>query len=149
VCLVNRKEAEIKEEIRVTRSPRDFSNLDFRNEGSESAQSHLINAIETDSINLSRPDQTFLYFLRLHEVVMVRAMLVRIGNSRGIGLAKPLLEIAGLVNEVDIAAAPGVLTIRPSVHLRAGWAEAAAACDAEGLLDEMTATCFEDEEWAW
>ena len=80
---------------------------------------------------------------------MVWAQLVRIGNSRGIGLAKPLLEIAGLVDEVDIEAAPGVLTIRPSVHPRAGWAEAEAACDAAGLLDEMTATRFDDEEWAW
>jgi hypothetical protein len=60
VCLVNRKEAENKEEIRAARSPRGFSNLDFKNEGSKSAQSHLINEIETDSIDLSRLDQTFL-----------------------------------------------------------------------------------------
>ena len=80
---------------------------------------------------------------------MVRAKLVRIGNSRGVRLAKPLLEIAGLVDEVDIEAATGVLTIRPSVYPRAGWAEAAAACDAEGLFDDMTATRFDDEEWVW
>jgi hypothetical protein len=60
VCLVNRKEAENKEEIRAARSPRGFSNLDLKNEGSKSAQSHLINEIETDSIDLSRLDQTFL-----------------------------------------------------------------------------------------
>ena len=60
MCLVNRKEAENKEEIRAARSPRGFSNLDFKNEGSKSAQSHLINEIETDSIDLSRLDQTFL-----------------------------------------------------------------------------------------
>lgn len=80
---------------------------------------------------------------------MVLAKLVKIGNSRGIRLAKPLLEVAGLADEVEIEAAPGVLTIRPSVHPRAGWAEAAAACNTEGLLDEMTATRFDDEEWAW
>ena len=79
---------------------------------------------------------------------MVRAKLVKIGNSRGIRLAKPLLEVAGLADEVEIEAAPGVLTIRPSLHPRAGWAEAAAAFDAEGLLDEMTTTRFDDEEWA-
>ena len=60
MCLVNRKEAENKEEIRVKRSPWGFSKLDFRNEGSKSAQSHLINEIEADSIDLSRLDQTFL-----------------------------------------------------------------------------------------
>ncbi len=88
-------------------------------------------------------------YLRLLEAIVVRAKLVKIGNSRGIRLAKPLLEVAGLADEVEIEAAPGVLTIRPSLHPKTGWAEAAAACDAEGLLDEMTTTRFDDKEWAW
>ena len=82
-------------------------------------------------------------------MVLVRAKLVKIGNSRGIRLAKPLLEVAGLTDEVEIEAAPGVLTIRPSAHPRAGWAEAAAAFEPGGLLDEMTASQFDDEEWSW
>jgi antitoxin MazE len=82
-------------------------------------------------------------------VVVVRAKLVKIGNSRGIRLAKPLFEVAGLADEVEIEASPGVLTIRPSAHPRAGWAEAAASFEAEGLLDEMSATRFDDEEWSW
>jgi antitoxin MazE len=86
---------------------------------------------------------------RLRGVVVVRAKLVKIGNSRGIRLAKPLLEVAGLADEVEIEASPGVLTIRPSAHPRAGWAEAAASFEAEGLLDEMSATRFDDEEWSW
>ena len=86
---------------------------------------------------------------RLSEVAIVRAKLVKIGNSRGIRLAKPLLEVAGLADEVEIEAAPGVLTIRPSTHPRAGWAQAAAAFNSGGLLDEMTSTRFDDEEWLW
>jgi len=82
-------------------------------------------------------------------LVVVRAKLVKIGNSRGIRLAKPLLEVAGLADEVEIEAAPGVLTIRPSAHPRAGWAEAAASFKPMGLLDEMSATRFDDEEWSW
>ncbi|MCP9850208.1 AbrB/MazE/SpoVT family DNA-binding domain-containing protein [Cyanobium sp. Morenito 9A2] len=82
-------------------------------------------------------------------VVVVRAKLVKIGNSRGIRLAKPLLEVAGLADEVEIEAAPGVLTIRPAAHPRAGWADAAASFESEGLLDEMTTTRFDDEEWSW
>ncbi len=74
---------------------------------------------------------------------------MKIGNSRGIRLAKPLLEVAGLADEVEIEAAPGVLTIRPSSHPRAGWAEAASSYEAKGLLDEMSATQFDDEEWSW
>ena len=80
---------------------------------------------------------------------MLRAKLVKIGNSRGIRLAKPLLEVAGLADEVEIEAAPGVLTIRPSAHPRAGWAEAASSFEAEGLLDEMSATRFDDEDSSW
>ena len=86
---------------------------------------------------------------RLKGAVVVRARLIKIGNSRGIRLAKPLLEVAGLADEVEIEAAPGLLTIRPSAHPRAGWAEAASSFQPEGLLDEMSATRFDDEEWSW
>jgi len=71
---------------------------------------------------------------------MVRAKLVKIGNSRGIRLANPLLEVAGLADEFETEAALGVLTIRPSTHPRTGCAEAAAAFDPDDLLDEMTST---------
>jgi len=54
-----------------------------------------------------------------------------------------------LADEVEIEAAPGGLTIRPSAHPRAGWAEAASSFEAEELLDEMSATRFDDEEWSW
>jgi len=79
----------------------------------------------------------------------VRAKLVRIGNSRGIRLAKPLLEEVGLTDEVEIHASPGVLTITPVANPRAGWAEAAASFESKGLLDEACATRFDDEEWEW
>ena len=82
-------------------------------------------------------------------MAMVRAKLVKIGNSRGVRLAKPMLEVAGLADEVEIEVAPGVLTIRPLAQPRAGWAEAGAAFQPEGLIDEMTATRFDDEEWSW
>jgi antitoxin MazE len=79
----------------------------------------------------------------------MRARLVKIGNSRGLRLAKPLLEQVGLSDEVEIQVAPGVLTIRPVARPRAGWAEAAAAASPEGLLDAPSATRFDDEEWQW
>lgn len=79
----------------------------------------------------------------------MRARLVKIGNSRGLRLAKPLLEQAGLSDEVDIQAAPGLLTIRPVAIPRAGWAEAVAAAPPEGLLEAPSATRFGDDEWQW
>ena len=80
---------------------------------------------------------------------MVKAKLVKIGNSRGLRLAKPLLEAAGLTDEVEIHAVPGLLTIRPAAHPRAGWAEAASVLRPEGLEDEVTTTRFYEEEWTW
>jgi len=41
---------------------------------------------------------------------MVWAERVKIGNYRDLRLAKALLEAAGLVEEVEIEAAPGMLT---------------------------------------
>jgi len=82
-------------------------------------------------------------------MLSVRAKLVKIGNSRGVRLAKPLLEVAGLADEVEIEAAPGVVTIRPSAHPRTGWEEAASSFRSEGLLDEMSSTRFDEEEWSW
>ena len=79
----------------------------------------------------------------------MRSKLVRIGNSRGVRLSKPLLEEAGLVDDVEIDVQPGVLTIRPVAAPRAGWADAAASAPGHGLLDPPTQTQFDDEDWSW
>jgi antitoxin MazE len=79
----------------------------------------------------------------------MRAKLVKIGNSQGLRLAKPLLEQVGLTNEVEIQAAPGLLTIRPVSAPRAGWAEAAAAVPSLGLLDGPVTNRFDEEDWQW
>ncbi len=79
----------------------------------------------------------------------MRARLVRIGNSRGIRLAKPLLEEAGLIEDVEIQASPGLITITPVVHPRTGWAEAAAVHPSEGLLDQISTTHFDQQDWVW
>jgi len=79
----------------------------------------------------------------------VKVKLVRIGNSRGLRLSKPLLQQVGLDDEVEISAEPGLLSIRPVAQPRAGWAASAASRPPEGLLDEPTSTSFDDGEWDW
>lgn len=79
----------------------------------------------------------------------MKSRLIRIGNSRGVRLAKPLLEQAGLEDEVEIRVEPGALVITAATSPRAGWAEAAARHAPSGLLDAPGATRFDDEEWAW
>ena len=61
-------------------------------------------------------------------------------------VAMPLLEVAGLTEEVEIEAAPELLTIRSLSHPRASWAESAAAYEPDGLLDKMANTHFDEDE---
>ena len=79
----------------------------------------------------------------------MKTRLVQIGNSRGVRLAKPLLEEAGLTDEVEIHARAGAVVITPLRSVRAGWADAAARATERGLLDEPTSTRFDDKEWEW
>jgi antitoxin MazE len=82
----------------------------------------------------------------------VKARIVRIGNSRGIRLPKPLIEQAGLVEEVELEVRDGAIVISPGEQARRGWAEAAQALAAEGgdrLLDESLPTEFDATEWEW
>ncbi|MDQ3698091.1 MAG: AbrB/MazE/SpoVT family DNA-binding domain-containing protein [Gemmatimonadota bacterium] len=82
----------------------------------------------------------------------VRARIVRIGNSRGVRLPKPLLDQAGLDGEVELRAEPGRIVIESAARPRAGWAAAARAMRERGedvLLDAPTPTRFDVEEWKW
>ncbi len=81
----------------------------------------------------------------------MKTRLVRIGNSRGLRLAKPLIEQLGFEDEVEMRAEGGALIIRPARAVREGWAEAAArlAATQESLVDEGTPTRFDAEEWEW
>ena len=79
----------------------------------------------------------------------MKTKLVRIGNSRGVRLAKAFIEEAGLTDEVEIRAQPGAVIITALNVPRAGWAEAASKYGPAALLDEPTATQFDDEEWEW
>jgi len=78
--------------------------------------------------------------------------IVRIGNSQGIRIPKPLLDEAQLPEEVELQAEPGRLVVRAARGPRHGWADAARAMGArqeDALLDEATATTFDVEEWTW
>ena len=82
----------------------------------------------------------------------MRGRIVRVGNSRGVRLPKPLLEESGLPEEVEIHAEPGRIVIESAARPRAGWAEAAramAAGEEDDLLDAPTLTAFDAEEWTW
>ena len=82
----------------------------------------------------------------------MKARIVRIGNSRGVRLPKPLLQEAGLPEEVEIQARDGAIIIAPAVRPRAGWREAAQLLrkrNDDTLLEAPTRTRFDETEWKW
>ena len=82
----------------------------------------------------------------------MKARLVRIGNSRGVRIPKPLIEQANLGDDVEIEVRQGAIVISRSKRSREGWAEEAAEMAAGGeadLLDPPASTRFDEEEWDW
>lgn len=82
----------------------------------------------------------------------MKTRLVRIGNSRGVRLPKPLIEEAGLTEEVDLRAREGAIIIARTRRPRAGWAEAARLMherNEDRMEEPPTPTRFDEEEWEW
>jgi antitoxin MazE len=82
----------------------------------------------------------------------MNARLIRIGNSRGIRLPKPVIEEAGLKEHVQLQVRGGAIVISSQLTPRTGWAEAARRMRGLGedvLLDMPTPTRFDTEDWRW
>ena len=83
---------------------------------------------------------------------MVKTRIVRIGNSQGVRIPKPLLVQAGLGDEVELHAETGRIVIAAARRPRAGWAEAARGMRQrreDTLFDHPSATRFDAREWEW
>lgn len=84
----------------------------------------------------------------------MKTRIIRIGNSQGIRIPKPLLEQSGLGEEVELEVQPNQIIIRSASRPRRGWAEAFQAMAAQGddvLLDPdvLGESAWEAEEWEW
>jgi antitoxin MazE len=82
----------------------------------------------------------------------MKTKIIRIGNSRGVRIPKPLLEQAGLENEVLLRVVDDGIVIESADKPRAGWGEAARTLHErreDGLLDDMIPTEFDETEWVW
>jgi antitoxin MazE len=84
----------------------------------------------------------------------MKARIVRIGNSQGIRIPKPLLDQTGLSGEVDISAQDNVLIIRPARRPREGWAASLREMARRGddaLLDDVapSQSTWDEVDWEW
>jgi len=84
----------------------------------------------------------------------MKTRVVRIGNSHGIRIPKPLLEQTGLRGEVEISAQDDSLIIRPARRPREGWAAAFQEMARRGddaLLDDaaLSLSSWDEDDWEW
>lgn len=84
----------------------------------------------------------------------MKARIVKIGNSRGVRIPKPLLERSRLAEEVEIEARDDQIIIRSARRPRQDWAGAFRAMAERGdddLLDgdSPPQTRWDEGEWQW
>ncbi len=68
----------------------------------------------------------------------MKASLVRIGNSQGFRIPKPIIEQCGFAGEVELRVEGNTLVVMPGRRSREGWSAAFAAMAKAGddrLLD--------------
>ncbi|MGI8469860.1 MAG: AbrB/MazE/SpoVT family DNA-binding domain-containing protein [Pyrinomonadaceae bacterium] len=84
----------------------------------------------------------------------MKTRIVKIGNSLGVRIPKPLLEQSQLTDEVDMQANFGEIVIRSVRKTREGWAESfkfMAQNKDDVLIDgeQNTLTTWDETEWQW
>ena len=82
----------------------------------------------------------------------MKTRIVRIGNSKGLRIPKPLLEQSGLDGEVEISAEKDTLIVRPARRPRGGWAAAFQEMAKRGddvLLDDVSPSSSRWDEGLW
>jgi antitoxin MazE len=83
----------------------------------------------------------------------MKTRIVKIGNSKGIRIPKPLLDQVGLEGEVEIQARQGSLVIRRGRKRREGWSKAfremARVGDDQRMDDVPSLSSFDEADWEW
>lgn len=84
----------------------------------------------------------------------MRARIVKIGNSQGIRIPKPILEQLKINQDVEIEVENNQIIIRPLSNPRVGWDEAFRKMSEHGddiLLDggQIISHTWDETEWQW
>jgi len=84
---------------------------------------------------------------------VVKAKLVRIGNSKGIRIPKTILEQCQIDDEVELEAKDNCLIIKSSHSPREGWETAfekmRESKDDILLIREDVSAEWDEDEWEW
>jgi antitoxin MazE len=84
----------------------------------------------------------------------MRARVIRIGNSHGLRIPKPILEQTGIRDDVGIELGKNQIIIRPVQKARDGWDKAFKRMAEKGddalvVDDNDVSHSWDEEEWQW
>jgi antitoxin MazE len=83
----------------------------------------------------------------------MRARVIKIGNSQGLRIPKPILEQTGILDDVEIEVEKDQIIIRPVKNVREGWDVAfrkmGKAGDDELIIDDSISNSWDEDDWQW
>jgi antitoxin MazE len=81
----------------------------------------------------------------------MKASIIKIGNSHGVRIPKPLLDQCGFGSEVELEVQNHSLVLSPIKQMRKDWESAfkKMAQNKDDQLIETTSTDWENGEWEW
>lgn len=84
----------------------------------------------------------------------MKSSIIRIGNSQGLRIPKPILDQCGFDGEVELIVKDHDLIVRSAKTPRAGWEEAFKRMAEKGddklfETDSLIPTKWDEEEWEW
>ena len=83
----------------------------------------------------------------------MRARLIKIGNSHGIRIPKPILEQSGITDNVELVPKKDRIIIKSANNAREGWDLAFKKMNENGddklIIDDNITNVWDEEEWQW
>jgi antitoxin MazE len=84
----------------------------------------------------------------------MRARVIKIGNSHGLRIPKPILEQTGIRDDVEMELGKNQIIIRPVQKARDGWDKAFKKMAEKGddalvIDDNDVSHSWDEEEWQW
>lgn len=96
-----------------------------------------------------------IFYLYPFNAMTMKTKLIRIGNSQGVRIPKPLIEESGLEGEIEMILRDNEIILRPAEECRSGWDEVFEEMAGQGddrLLDREDIerpSEWDESEWTW
>jgi len=85
----------------------------------------------------------------------MKTKIIRIGNSQGVRIPKPLIEESGITEEIEMILRDNEIVLRSAETIRKDWEayfEKMAKEDDDALLDQEAiekTSDWDEDEWTW